>query len=73
MSERHKHRPAGSGAPPLLLVKVQRLAKPPMPWTWAIHKEGAAEAHRRSIRFYRSAEEAWAAGRAVADRMGKPL
>ncbi len=50
-------------------VTVQRLARPPMPWTWAIHEDDAAEPYPRSNRFYRSAEEAWAVGRAMLTRM----
>ncbi len=50
-------------------VTVQRLARPPMPWTWAIHEDDAAEPCHRSSRFYPSAEEAWAVGRAMLTRM----
>jgi hypothetical protein len=53
-------------------VTVQRLARPPMPWAWAIHEDGAAEPCHRSSRFYRSAEEAWAVGRAMLTRMTDP-
>ena len=53
-------------------VTVQRLARPPMPWTWAIHEDDAAEPYHRSNRFYRSAEEAWAVGRAMLTRMTDP-
>jgi hypothetical protein len=51
-------------------VTVQRLARPPTPWTWAIHED--ADPCRRSGRFYRSAEEAWAVGRAMLTRMTDP-
>ncbi len=50
-------------------VTVQRLARPPMPWTWAIHEDEAADPLHRSSRFYRSAEEAWAVGRAMLPRL----
>jgi hypothetical protein len=54
-------------------VSVQRLARPPMPWTWAIYEDDATEPHHRSNRFYRSAEEAWAVGRAMLARMTGPI
>src|SRR4028119_664670 len=38
---------------------------PPMPGTWAIYEDDATEPCHRSRRFYRSAEEAWAVGRAI--------
>ena len=53
-------------------VTVQRLARPPMPWTWAIHEDDVPEPLHRSSRFYRSAEEAWAVGRAMLTRMTGP-
>jgi hypothetical protein len=53
-------------------VMVQRLARPPTPWTWAIHEDDAADPLQRSGRFYRSAEEAWAVGRAMLTRMTGP-
>ena len=61
-------------------VVVQHLARPPMPWTWAIHEDDAAEPCHRSSRFYRSAEEAWrsaeeawAVGRAMLTRVTNPI
>src|SRR5215212_1848025 len=54
-------------------VAVQRLARPPTPWTWAIHEADAAEPLHRSRRFYRSAEEAWAVGRATLTRLTDPI
>ena len=54
-------------------VTVQHLARPPMPWTWAIYEDDATEPCHRSSRFYRSAEEAWAVGRAMLTRMTSPL
>ena len=53
-------------------VTVQRLARPPRPWTWAIHEDDAAEPCHRSSRFYRSAEEAWAVGPAMLPRLTDP-
>ena len=58
--------------PPRFSVVVQHLARPPMPWTWAIHEDDATEPCHRSSRFYRSAEEAWAVGRAMLARMTDP-
>ena len=54
-------------------VMVQRLARPPMPWTWAIYEDDATDPCHRSSRFYRSAEEAWAVGRAMLTRMTGPI
>jgi hypothetical protein len=54
-------------------VTVQHLARPPMPWTWVIHEDDVAEPLHRSCRFYRSAEEAWAVGRAMLARMTGPI
>ena len=53
-------------------VVVQRLARPPMPWTWAIHEDGVSDPYHCSSRFYRSAEEAWTVGRTVLDRITNP-
>ena len=63
----------GWRSPRRFSVTVQRLARPPMPWTWAIHEDDAAEPCHRSSRFYRSAEEAWAVGRAMLTRMTGPI
>src|SRR5215213_8231212 len=54
-------------------VTVQRLARPPTPWTWAIYEDDATEPCHRSSRFYQSAEEAWAVGRAMLTRMIGPI
>ena len=53
-------------------VTVQCLARPLTPWPWAIHKDDAAEPCHRSSRFYRSAQEAWAVGRAMLPRLTDP-
>jgi hypothetical protein len=50
-------------------VVVQRLARSPLPWAWAIHEDGATDPCHRSSRFYPSAEEAWAVGSAMLTRM----
>jgi hypothetical protein len=63
--------PIRDGAVPRFFVRVHRPARPPLPWTWTIHQEGRAWPCRRSIRAYRSADEAWAAGRAMLARVGK--
>jgi hypothetical protein len=63
----------GWRSPRRFSVTVQRLARPPMPWTWAIHEDDATEPCHRSNRFYRSAEEAWAVGRAMLTRMTDPM
>lgn len=59
--------PLAGGIAPRLVVKVQRQARPPTPWAWTIHEEGRVEPFRCSTRLYRSAEDAWAVGRAVLD------
>jgi hypothetical protein len=64
--------PLGGWAPPQFVVKAERTARGPRPWTWAIYEEGRAEPYRCSTQFYRSADEAWAVGRAMLDRLGKP-
>ena len=46
-------------------LKVGRGAKPPLPWTWEIVSEGGKAGAQRALRGYRSAEEAYAAGRAA--------
>jgi hypothetical protein len=46
-------------------LKVERSAKMPMPWRWEIISDGGKVGAQRSLRGYRSAEEAYAAGRAA--------
>ena len=52
-------------------LKVERSAKPPLPWTWEIVGEGGYIGAQRSLRGYRSAEEAYAAGRAALATLGR--
>jgi hypothetical protein len=73
MSKLQMAPPIRDGAVPRFFVRVHRPARPPLPWTWAIHQEGRARPCRRSIRAYRSADEAWAAGQAMLARTGNPL
>ena len=47
------------------LVRSERLGRPPLPWAWAIYRVGDSIACERGEHFYRSAEDAWAAGRAM--------
>ena len=72
MNKLQMHPPLRDGAPARFEVKVQRLARPPAPWVWEIYEEGRTEACRRSSRLYRSAEDAWAVGTAMLNRLGKP-
>ena len=46
-------------------LKVERAARPPLPWTWEIVSENGKVGAQRSLRGYRSAEDAYAAGRAA--------
>ena len=46
-------------------VRVRRGARPPTPWTWDIYQDGHSNTLRSAVRSYRSAEEAWEAGRAA--------
>ena len=61
--------PLGGGAPPHFVVRVERRARPPAPWAWAICEEGRIAPLRRSTRLYRSAEDAWMVGKAVLERL----
>jgi hypothetical protein len=61
----------GVGARARYYVRTLRTARPPTPWTWAICEEGRPEPVRCSTQHYRSAEDAWAVGSAVLDRLPK--
>ncbi len=61
--------PLGSGIAPQLVVKAQRVARPPTPWMWAIYEEGKTYPLRRLTRLYCSAEDAWTVGRALLSRL----
>ena len=70
MSKPQTNPPLGGGLA-RFFVKVQRRARLPAPWNWEIHLEGRTEAYRCSLRGYRSADEAWEAGRVALGRLGK--
>jgi hypothetical protein len=53
-----------------LTLKVARGAQMPLPWTWEIVGEGGKAGAHRSLRGYRSAEDAYAAGRAALADLG---
>ncbi len=42
----------------------------PLPWTWEIVSDGTRAGAQRSLRGYRSAEDAYAAGRAALADLG---
>ncbi len=64
--------PVIGGMPPhKLFLRVERTARPPMPWVWVIYRYGEAIALRRSLRGYRSAEEAWQSGQAALAKAGR--
>ena len=69
MNKLQMDRPLGAGAPPRFFVRAQRVARPPTPWAWAIHEEGRPAPFWCSTRLYRSAEDAWAVGRAMLGRL----
>ena len=63
---------ATGGPSPRIYVRVRRGARPPMPWTWEIHREGGGPAPLCcALRGYRSAEDAWEAGRAALAGLGR--
>jgi hypothetical protein len=59
------------GGVPEFFVRAHRIARPPTPWTWAIYRDGWAEACQSSSHSYRSAEEAWAVGSAMLHHLSK--
>ena len=61
--------PPLGGGEPQFSVRAQRVARPPTPWAWAIHEEGRPAPFWCSTRLYRSAEDAWAVGRAMLGRL----
>jgi len=73
MSKLHMAPPLGGGAPPRLFVKAQRVARPPTPWAWIIYEEGESQPLRRSTQLYPSAEEAWAVGHAMLNRLPRSV
>ena len=65
MSGHRRHWWDGPGPAQGLVLKVARTARPPLPWTWEIVSEDGKAGARHSLRAYRCAEDAWAAGRAA--------
>jgi hypothetical protein len=72
MSKLQMDPPLGGVVPVQFIVRIRRKGRPPTPWAWAIYEEGQATPCRSSTQFYRSAEDAWAVGHAMLDRMVKP-
>ena len=58
----------GDALAPLIYVQVRREGRSPLPWAWEIRRDGGLGALRCSLRGYRSAEEAWEAGRGALAR-----
>ena len=56
---------------PGFFLMVSRTARPPLPWTWEICREADAASSQRSAGAYRSAEDAWAAGRSALTEKGR--
>jgi hypothetical protein len=71
MSKLQMDSPLSGGIPRPLIVKVERRARPPMLWAWKICEEGRPEPLHCSTRLYRCAEDAWAVGHAMLDRLPK--
>jgi hypothetical protein len=70
MSKLQMEPPLREGVMPRFFVRVHRRPRPREPWSWEIVEEGRAEPCRRSTRFYRSGDEALAAGQAMLARTG---
>ena len=70
MSDRQTPWWDATGTGESLTLKVERGAQMPLPWTWEIVSDGGKAGAQRSLRGYRSAEEAYAAGRAALAALG---
>ena len=70
MGKLQRRPPPREGLRPEVFVLIERRARPPMPWTWAIHWQGRSEPSWRAVRGYRSADDAWEAGQAALARLG---
>jgi hypothetical protein len=62
--------PASGGLQPTYHVRVLRRPGPPRHWIWAIYRRGQPEPARVAPEGFRSADEAWEAGRAEFARLG---
>lgn len=70
MSDRQTPWWNATGTGESLTLKVERGAQMPLPWTWEIVSDGGKAGAQRSLRGYRSAEDAYAAGRAALADLG---
>jgi hypothetical protein len=70
MSDRQTPWWSKTGTGESFTLKVERGAQMPLPWTWEIVSDGTRAGAQRSIRGYRSAEDAYAAGRAALASLG---
>lgn len=52
-----------------LIVRAERLGRPPLAWTWSIRTEADEMSLDKGKSFYRSAEDAWAAGKVELQRV----
>jgi hypothetical protein len=64
---------SGETAKPDLVVRAERLGPQPLPWTWAIYKADVGVPYMQGNQFYRSADEAWAAGTAILHPADRPV
>lgn len=71
MNKMQMDAPLWGGTPARFFVKTQYVARPPAPWGWAIYTEDRPEPVRCSTRRYRTAEEAWAVGHTMLERLPK--
>ncbi len=63
--------PAAAGdLRPAYHLRVVRDPRPPRRWAWAIYRRGVPEPARVSPEGFRSADDAWEAGRAEFARLG---
>ena len=62
---------ASGAAEPERRLKVVRLDRSALPWIWEIRHDGAAHPLARSGRGFRSAEDAWTAGKSALTDVGR--
>jgi hypothetical protein len=70
MGKLQVRQPVSGGLLPPFFVLVKRRARPPLPWTWEVHRQGDPDTCWRALRGYKSAEDAWEAGQTALARLG---